>query len=662
MGNKIDNANEYISGTRLFNTIHKQNINDFDVIGEEDSAEWLILENLRKGFTQVKDNPNIYYDGKSGYDTLEYTGGAINSVQMSVKDSDTIQIDGGYNPDYSTNGNQLEFNSLQVFATNVEQFNLTHNDDTVDLSGYGAAVSIIAEEGNDYIEMTDHNDTVDGGSGNDTIYGYDGNDTLDGGAGDDTIYAGEGNDTIIATEGANTVYGGAGNDIIYAHSDLGDTAGLNTIYGDWESGSGQAAGTFNQADRFHISYDVTSEPVYASFTLGSDSELTFDDAVQMGITQGISMLPGGNVLSMGINMANMYMNPEVVSGSVMVSAGGSTILGKTVIGDFDAFADTAVVSLGDYGNTVDASNPTANSGTEAAIFKVASEEFFRVELAEEQLSFMEFEDADGVDNISGHADDIVDNLLYNSLLIGRDAWGEIYVKSQYGVDYADDMTDAELDNFNTMIGKGEGATMEDGVWLVGDYGDSIMYGQDKTLAGTNSNNVMYSGSYVAPSNSGDDPDVGEWFSEGSVTMFGGLGNDTIFGGKEADDLYGNDGDDYLNGMGSSTVEFDHLYGGTGTDTASFETVYDSDDNAIGGYTLHGTSHGVFVDLTENVTGQDYVKAYAINGTKTAAWGDAAAFFAGGEVWNTSNTDASYYLGTEVDIAALHDIENVTGSD
>ena len=651
MANEINNANEYISGTRLFKKISNDNVKDFDIIGEEDSDEWLILHNFRKAWSSVVDNPNIYYNGKSGYDTLEYSGENITSVQLSTKDSDTIQIDGGNNPDIiNSNGNNVEFDKVQVFATSVEQFYLTNRNDTVDLTGYAAAVSIFAEEGDDTIIVTEHDDVVDGGAGDDIISGK------------------GGNDTIVATQGANTVYGGAGNDVIYTHSDMGDEDGVQTIYGDWEeqaNGSvAQTDGTYNDADYFYITYDVTAEPVYADFTLDSNSEFTFDSAVQMGINQGLSMLPGGNIAAMGINMANMYLNPEVITGSAMVSAGGSTIEGKTVIGDFDVFADTAVVSMGAYGTLVNGDTPDATTGLKETIFTVANEEFFRLKLAEEQLSFMEFEDTDGVDNISGHADDIADNLLYNSLLIGRDAAGEIYVKSQYGVDYADDMSQAELDNFDAMLGTGEGDFGEEGVWLVGDYGDSVMYGQDKSLAGTNSNNIMYSGSYVAPEDSDSDPDMSEWFAAETVTMFGGLGNDVVFGGKADDDLYGNDGDDYINGMGNTTEALDHLYGGAGSDTASFEEVLDNDGKVIGGYTNHGTSHGVFVDLTQDVEGKDHVLAYAINSSKSGdvAWGSAVDFFDNGAVWNTDDITQSYYLGADMEIAALHDIENLTGTE
>ncbi|WP_426164711.1 VCBS domain-containing protein [Pseudoduganella sp. R-34] len=75
--------------------------------------------------------------------------------------------------------------------------------------------------GNDTINSGNGDDCVDGGTGNDSLNGGAGNDTLDGGSGSDQVNGGVGNDTLIynvvenMASGSRDVYtGGAGVDIV----------------------------------------------------------------------------------------------------------------------------------------------------------------------------------------------------------------------------------------------------------------------------------------------------------------------------------------------------------------------------------------------------------------------------------------------------------------
>jgi hypothetical protein len=90
-------------------------------------------------------------------------------------------------------------------------------DTSISASGlYNAALtasnndelSLVASalSGDDIIELSDLDDTMNGFTGNDIIYGRAGNDTLYGGGGDDKIYGGAGNDTLIGGPGTDTAY------------------------------------------------------------------------------------------------------------------------------------------------------------------------------------------------------------------------------------------------------------------------------------------------------------------------------------------------------------------------------------------------------------------------------------------------------------------------
>jgi Ca2+-binding RTX toxin-like protein len=83
--------------------------------------------------------------------------------------------------------------------------------------------------------LTNGNDSFDGGADDDIIYGLNGNDLLTGGDGNDTLYGGAQNDTLTGGLGADTLVGGTGDDEYYVNS-LSDTVtefanqGNDTIY------------------------------------------------------------------------------------------------------------------------------------------------------------------------------------------------------------------------------------------------------------------------------------------------------------------------------------------------------------------------------------------------------------------------------------------------
>ena len=105
-------------------------------------------------------------------------------------------------------------------------------------------------DGDDIVQGSLLNDSLNSGAGNDLIYGCDGDDYLDGGAGNDRIDAGAGSDAIYGGIGDDLIRAGKGDDLIYAG------AGNDVVYG----GSGSDIFVFNSGDgRLTIEDDYRDE-------------------------------------------------------------------------------------------------------------------------------------------------------------------------------------------------------------------------------------------------------------------------------------------------------------------------------------------------------------------------------------------------------------------
>lgn len=100
------------------------------------------------------------------------------------------------------------------------------------------------------------------------------------------------------------------------------------------------------------------------------------------------------------------------------------------------------------------------------------------------------------------------------------------------------------------------------------------------MAGTNSNDIIYSGYYDSQS---DEP-----YSGIAITAFGGMSDETIFGSEDdGDALFGGDGNGYLY-IVDVDGSIDELFGGLGLDVAAF--------GDIGSAEVTGLSTGIQVDL------------------------------------------------------------------
>ena len=272
-------------------------------------------------------------------------------------------------------------------------------------------------------------------------------------------------------------------------------------------------------------------------------------------------MPGGAVYTTVLDLVDLANSGVVETGTDMIDSGGDILNATMTIVDFDAFADTLVLNLGDNPANVSAFGDNGELAADLD-FSVLGYTFLSVNLATEWLSFMTEEDSMvSLGNATNQTGQYLSNLIANAVVVSQDADGALTVRTLYGQDLTQGLSAAARADFQANFSAGETG----GVLVVGDYGGSVMYGHGVDLLGTNSDNIMYSGAYETLSGTdadGDgeiDPfeqDLGAAFSTLAVNMYGGLGNDTMFGSTGGnDDLYGGAGNDLIHGMGGRQGRF-----------------------------------------------------------------------------------------------------------
>ena len=167
------------------------------------------------------DNANIFwasnggdkYDGKDGYDVVDYRG-ATAAITLNL-----------------STGTHTGWAAGDSF-TNIEEISGTGGIDT--MTGDEHDNVLTGHLGSDTLNGKGGNDTLNGGEWFDTLNGGAGNDTLNGGSEDDTLNGGTGDDTLNGDAGKDRLNGDAGNDILNGGSQqdkLDGGAGNDTLYG-----------------------------------------------------------------------------------------------------------------------------------------------------------------------------------------------------------------------------------------------------------------------------------------------------------------------------------------------------------------------------------------------------------------------------------------------
>nr|MCU0802289.1 hypothetical protein [Paracoccaceae bacterium] len=185
--------------------------------------------------------------------------------------------------------------------------------------GYTDAQGDQITEGNDSINGGAGNDTINAAGGNDTINAGDGADSLNGGSGSDQIYGQGGNDTVTASAGYDQVYGGDGND---------NLSGGNDSYDDLYGGAGDDTITAGSFD---------SDYVFG----GSGQDLLYGGDGNTDLVWG----GAGNDTAYGGN-GNDFVSGGIGNDSVFGDAGNDTISGDDGTDTVDAGAGNDSVSGG----------------------------------------------------------------------------------------------------------------------------------------------------------------------------------------------------------------------------------------------------------------------------------------------------------------------------
>ena len=168
---------------------------------------------------------NVYIDGGSGVDTLDFSGLASPIV---------YGVWGASSPTGSA-----DRVSVGVWNRSVENVIGTEYGDTITVVGgrlpsgsidHSAMRHANGRGGDDVLSGSHSRDWLHGGTGNDTLDGAENDDVLSGEEGNDVLDGGDGNDVLDGGEGNDELYGSSGNDVLYGRSGNDVLAGMVLVF------------------------------------------------------------------------------------------------------------------------------------------------------------------------------------------------------------------------------------------------------------------------------------------------------------------------------------------------------------------------------------------------------------------------------------------------
>ena len=237
-------GNDVLNGGKGVDNLQGASGNDTYVFNRGDGSD-TITDDYR--YAPYYWNTNYTIQGNGGNDTLSFGEGITADdiiVQASANSNDLIVAlkeegksfdeltDKIVLKDWFSTNNRIEtltFSDGTTLSTNdIVNLQGTEDDDTVHLVDSTSDVTLSMQSGDDIVQTSGGNDTIDGGLGDDTIKSGTGNDVLLGNEGDDTLYGEVGNDVLNGGKGVDNLQGGAGNDTyIFKRGD-----GSDTVYDD----------------------------------------------------------------------------------------------------------------------------------------------------------------------------------------------------------------------------------------------------------------------------------------------------------------------------------------------------------------------------------------------------------------------------------------------
>ncbi len=416
----------------------------------------------------------------------------------------------------------------------------------------------------------------------------DGNDTIDGGGGNDTLNGGAGTDYLYGQDGDDVLIGGAAGD-----------AGANQLWGGAGNDTASYAGTTGV-----VYADLAAQNAYLNGVL-VDLMNSVENLTGGSGTNTLVGDAGGNVLTGGASTDYLYGQ----DGDDLLIGGGASVGSANQLWG-GAGNDTA--SYAAMTGVVQADLGAQNAHVDGVLFDVMN----------------------SVENLIGGSgsDTLVGNALDNVL---RGGAGTDYLYGQDGND--------------TLFGGAASPGSANQLWG-GAGNDTASYvGMTGVVqADLGAQNAHVDGVLVDVMNSIENLTGGS----GNNTLVGNGGGNVLTGGAKADYLYGQDGDDILIGGGAAPGTANQLWGGTGSDTASYVGTTGAVYADLGAQTGH--VDGVLVDLMnaiENLTGGSNADTLVGNAGANRLEGGA-----GGDVlWGKGGADVFVYK-------AYADSNLVTGYD
>ena len=225
-----------------------------DVLNAGDGDNTLNGQTGNDTLTGGDDDDRLY--GGADDDVLDGGGGA-DRVRGNAGD-DTLSggegadtIDGGSGLDWLTETIDqdavLSNRRLTVQGSDYEWVNRvarierailtgTARDNSLVTIDFTARVTLMGEQGDDYLVGGSAADVIDGGEGNDYLRGRQGDDSLTGGDGDDTLNGGRGSDRLFGGDGNDGLSGWTGDDLLSGN--MGDDTLLGLSGNDSVMGGG----------------------------------------------------------------------------------------------------------------------------------------------------------------------------------------------------------------------------------------------------------------------------------------------------------------------------------------------------------------------------------------------------------------------------------------
>ncbi|SMX38034.1 Hint domain-containing protein [Octadecabacter ascidiaceicola] len=533
--------------------------------------------------------------GGTGDDTVFTTGGSTDTIEGGEDagngDVDTLnfvtQTFFNAGVDVTMSGNEA---GTYTYVTDggtgsgtfseIEQFNLTDENDSFDGVAATGGSTVDGRAGDDTLVGSSGDDSFIGGTGNDTLNANAGSDSLDGGEGNDTVFGDEGDDVIDGGDGSDELHGGDDNDIVDGGADD------DTIYGgsgdDTLTGGDGADTIIGGADQ-DVIYGGAGDVIDGSET-GTDND---------------------TLIVSGVDYIDYDTNPE--NGTVYFEGGGSL-----------TFTNIENVVVSDRDGTVSgtAGNDTINSGY------VGDPDGDQVDDTDAILEGHEpnddlIEAGAGDDTVmAGLGDDTVYGEAGNDLIIGQDGTDTIYGGSgddiiNGGVDAdtifggdGDDRFVQEANFGNDVIEGGEGGTDNDEIWSTqnvditvttsGDEAGTISDGTS-TATFTEIEAIQTEGGNDTINLSGGSAGMTVDSGAGDDTITGGVGNDVIDTGTGDDLVHTNNGDNTITlGTGDDEIILGNgdetAYGGTGQD------IFHVDDTSGTNTVVGGEGNDGFGDI------------------------------------------------------------------